>query len=256
VHDLTFTHIGGPTLLVESAGVRILTDPTFDPPGEYPLPGRTLVKRVAPAIPIKALPPIDIVLLSHDHHKDNLDEAGRALLPHAGIVVTTRSGAQRLGGNAVGLEPFQRHAIDVRGHKIEVVATPARHGPPGSEPIVGDVIGFLVSIDSQPLLYISGDTVLYEGLDDIKNYGTPVVGILHMGRASTRGMLLTMGAAEAASLARELRLKHVVPVHYEGWAHFTEPVDDAKAAFSESAFDGEVHWLTHGKRESISYAPE
>ena len=39
---------------------------------------------------------MDVVLLSHDHHADNLDDPGRALLPDVPTVVTTRSGARRL----------------------------------------------------------------------------------------------------------------------------------------------------------------
>lgn len=31
--DTKITHIGGPTTLIEVGGWRILTDPTFDPPG-------------------------------------------------------------------------------------------------------------------------------------------------------------------------------------------------------------------------------
>jgi hypothetical protein len=46
------------------------------------------------------------VLLSHDHHADNLDDDGRALLPSAGAVVTTDSGARRLGDHARGLAPW------------------------------------------------------------------------------------------------------------------------------------------------------
>jgi L-ascorbate metabolism protein UlaG (beta-lactamase superfamily) len=33
--EVRLTHIGGPTVLVEVAGWRILTDPTFDPPGRH-----------------------------------------------------------------------------------------------------------------------------------------------------------------------------------------------------------------------------
>jgi L-ascorbate metabolism protein UlaG (beta-lactamase superfamily) len=50
------------------------------------------------------LGPVDAVLLSHDHYGDNLDTAGRALLPGAGVVFPTAAGAQPLGGNARGLQ--------------------------------------------------------------------------------------------------------------------------------------------------------
>ena len=101
------THIGGPTALIELGGWTLLTDPTFDPPGgHYNFGCGTASDKVAgPAIAAADLPPIDAVLLSHDHHEDNLDPAGRALLPGAGVVVTTASGAKRLGGNAAGCAP-------------------------------------------------------------------------------------------------------------------------------------------------------
>jgi L-ascorbate metabolism protein UlaG (beta-lactamase superfamily) len=59
-----------------------------------------------PAIAAADLPPIDAVLLTHEHHGDNLDAAGRALLPSTGVVVTTVSGANRLGNGARGLSPW------------------------------------------------------------------------------------------------------------------------------------------------------
>ena len=78
------THIGGPTVLIEVGGWRLLTDPTFDPPGRQ-LPVRlgdvVAQARRARRSPPADLGPIDAVLLTHDHHDDNLDAAGRALLP-------------------------------------------------------------------------------------------------------------------------------------------------------------------------------
>ena len=83
---VTITHIGGPTALVEFAGWRILTDPTFDPAGgKYKFGwGTGSTKTTGPAIDPADLGPIDAVLLTHDHHEDNLDAAGRAFLPQAG----------------------------------------------------------------------------------------------------------------------------------------------------------------------------
>ena len=85
----------GPTALIEYGGLRLLTDPTFDPPGEHPRPGTPVVLRklAGPAVPAEELEPVDAVLLSHDHHADNLDPAGRALLPRVGRVLTTGAGA-------------------------------------------------------------------------------------------------------------------------------------------------------------------
>src|SRR4051794_17405069 len=102
------THIGGPTMLIEVGGWRVLTDPTFDPPGRrYSFGWGTASTKVAgPAIAVAELPPVDAVLLSHDHHADNLDDAGRALLPGIGTVVTTAVGARRLGNGARGLRPW------------------------------------------------------------------------------------------------------------------------------------------------------
>ena len=59
----------------------------------------------------------------------------------AGTVVTTTSGAKRLGGNSRGLEPWATARLDAPDRPtLEVTATPCRHGPPLSHAIVGDVI--------------------------------------------------------------------------------------------------------------------
>lgn len=105
---MRLTHVGGPTLLLEVAGWRVLTDPTFDPPGRrYRFGWGTGSRKVTgPALQPAALLPVDAVLLTHDHHADNLDDAGRAFLPSVPVVVTTASGGRRLG--ARGLVPGRR----------------------------------------------------------------------------------------------------------------------------------------------------
>jgi L-ascorbate metabolism protein UlaG (beta-lactamase superfamily) len=73
---LNVTLIGGPTVLIEAAGFRLVTDPTFDAPGEYQLSYVTLTKTSGPALPADAIDAVDAVLLSHDQHSDNLDRSG------------------------------------------------------------------------------------------------------------------------------------------------------------------------------------
>ena len=131
------THVGGPTTLIEVAGWRLLTDPTFDAPGRtYSFGwGSRSTKLAGPAVAAADIGPIDAVLLTHDHHGDNLDAAGRALLPSAGVVVTTVAGAKRLGGGARGLEAWATTRLERTGSPaIDVTATPCRHGPPLQPP--------------------------------------------------------------------------------------------------------------------------
>ena len=131
--------LGGPTTLIEYGGLRFLTDPTFDPPGEYPLGGGRSLTKTAPCAADPAdLGPLDAVLLSHDQHPDNLDTSGRALLAEVPLVLTTRSAAARLGGAARALAPWD--AVDLPradGGTVTVTATPARHGPEGCGPVTG-----------------------------------------------------------------------------------------------------------------------
>jgi hypothetical protein len=54
------------------------------------------------------------------------------------------------------------------GTAVNVAATPARHGPIGIEPISGEVTGFVLTLVSSATdvtrIYISGDTVWFEGV--------------------------------------------------------------------------------------------
>ena len=245
---MRITHVGGPTALIELDGWRLLTDPTFDVPGRrYAFGWGTSSRKLAgPAIPAAELGRIDAVLLSHDHHADNLDDAGRALLPAAGAVVTTAPGAERLGGNARGLTPWQSTRLEAPGRPpLEITATPCRHGPPLSRPLTGDAIGFAVHGGA---LWISGDTVLYRGVRDVARRLTVDVALLHLGGVRfpvTGPARYTMTARDAVELCRSLRPCIAIPVHYEGWAHFRE--DRATAERELAAAPQEVRWLPIGE---------
>ena len=228
------THVGGPTVLIELGGWRLLTDPTFDPAGgSYRFGWGTGSQKLAgPALAASELGPLDAVLLSHDHHQDNLDPAGRALLPAAGTVVTTASGAKRLRGElgaAVrGLAPWETTTLSAPGKPdIEIVATPCRHGPPLSHPIVGDVIGFGLRPEGEErqAVWISGDTVIYDEVRAAAGRLEVDVALLHLGgvRFPISGPLrYTMNAAEAIELSGELEPRLAVAIHYEGWKHFRQ----------------------------------
>jgi L-ascorbate metabolism protein UlaG (beta-lactamase superfamily) len=252
------THIGGPTALIEVGGWRLLTDPTFDAPGrKYSFGwGTSSHKLAGPAVMPQDVLPIDAVLLSHDHHDDNLDDAGRALLPQAETVVTTRSGARRLGGNARGLDPWQITLLEAPGRPaIEITATPCRHGPPLSHPLVGDVIGFALRCNDR-VLWISGDTVLYDGVRQVAERMRVDTAVLHLGGVRfpiTGPLRYTMTARDAIELCGTVRPRLAIPIHYEGWGHFREGRDAIERELASAPEDirRRFLWLTPGRPETL-----
>ena len=249
--DLTITYVGGPTALIEVGNFHILTDPTFDPAGtEYDLGVYRLRKTVGPAILPGSLPPIDVVLLSHDHHLDNLDHKGRAFLKNIGKVLTTPPGAARLGKGAQGMD--QRQSVEMpacEGLALQVTATPARHGPAHHDR--GPVTGFVLSWGSSPgdSIYISGDTVWYEGVAEVARRFSIKTAILFMGAARVPAVEqshLTMTAEEGVLAARAFSEATILPLHFEGWAHFSETREDIQRAFVVARLEHRLCWRALG----------
>jgi L-ascorbate metabolism protein UlaG (beta-lactamase superfamily) len=253
---LRITYIGGPTALLELGGLRLLTDPTFDPAGgEYTTGPVTLRKTAGPAVAAESFS-FDVVLLSHDHHADNLDHLGRASLARAQKVLTTHAGAERLGGNAVGLAPWE--SLDVPTHDgpvLRVIGTPARHGPEGGDR--GPVTGFLLQSADAPdsAVYVSGDTVWYDGVNEIHEH--EIHQHAHVDRAALfMGAArlpevgpehLTMSAADGIAFARAFPDAAIIPPHFEGWRHFSESRPEITSAFAEAGLENRLHWLAPGR---------
>ena len=120
---------------------------------------------------------------------------------------------------------------------LDVTATPARHGPPLSRPIVGDVVGFAVRRAGQDevLLWITGDTVLYGRLRGPRQEMSVDVALVHVGGVRfpiTGPVRYTMTGRQAVELIGLVRPRVAVPVHYEGWSHFKDGrarIEDALA---------------------------
>jgi L-ascorbate metabolism protein UlaG (beta-lactamase superfamily) len=228
---MTLTYIGGPTALLEYAGLRILLDPTFDPPGDYESDGESLTKTAGPGVAIDGLGRIDLVLLSHHEHEDNLDTSGRALLRRIPLTLSTTKAGADLGRPVIGMDCWETHQVG----EVTVTAAPALHGPPGIEPVVGPVIGFVLEADGEPTVYVSGDNASLELVRHIgERFPDIEVAVLFAGAARVPAIdaALTLTSAEAVEAARILGVRRVVGLHTEDWAHFSETRQQLEAAFA------------------------
>jgi L-ascorbate metabolism protein UlaG (beta-lactamase superfamily) len=249
---LAATLTGGPTAVLELGGVRLLVDPTFDPPGDYPLGGgRSLTKTAPAALTAADVGPVDAVLLSHDQHPDNLDTAGRAVLADAPLVLTTALGAERLGGTARALAAGETVPVGA----LQVTGARAEHGPPGAERLTGPVTGFVLHGAGLPTVYVSGDNASLDCVDEVAAaFGQVDVAVLFAGAARTAlfdGAPLTLTADDVVAAVRRLDAGRVVVVHVDSWAHFSESRDDVRAALTAAGLADRLVECPPGVRTEV-----
>jgi L-ascorbate metabolism protein UlaG (beta-lactamase superfamily) len=96
-------------------------------------------------------------------------------------------------------------------------------------------------------LYISGDTLLFDQLDDIKKrYAYIDQALLHLGGTRVLGLLVTMDARQGVGLLKMLKPKVAVPIHYNDYTVFKSPLADFQHEVRAAALETEVRYLHHG----------
>jgi len=252
--ECAITVLGGPTAVIDMGGLRIVSDPTFDEPG----PHGYLSKTAGPAVGEDAVGPVDLVLLSHDVHPDNLDDRGRAFALAAPLVLTGPRSAERLGTPAVGLPEWACHLVPRRdgGGFLMVTAVPAVHGPEDAERdadgnVNCEVTGFVLAGQGLPTVYLSGDNASVRTVAEISRKEPDIDAVLlHAGAARVParfdGRPLTLDSRSAAAAAAVLGAGLVVPAHYDGWAHFSEGRDEIERAFREAGLSSRLALAPHG----------
>ena len=228
---ISITHIDTACILLVINGYKILTDPTLDQAGRIYHHGFGSFSRKTgnPASQNMDLHNIGLVLLSHHQHKDNFDDKGRELALSAPLILTTKKASHELK-NAIGLGDWESHVIKTdKISNLTITATPAQHHPwwlPGF--FSGKVIGFVIEFDGQKngVIYISGDTVYFKGIQEIGSRYKIDLGIFHTGSAQFRYLTgfgqYTMDGKGLLKAAKALAPRWIIPIHNKGWTHFKE----------------------------------
>jgi L-ascorbate metabolism protein UlaG (beta-lactamase superfamily) len=121
------------------------------------------------------------------------------------------------------------------------------------------VIGFALAWDGQQhgVLWITGDTVLYDGVRRVADRLQVGTAVLHLGGVRfgvTGPVRYSMTAQEAIALCRLVRPRTILPVHYEGWTHFRQGRDGIERAFATAPEDirRSVRWLPIGEATTVA----
>ena len=253
----TLEFVGTATCLLRLGPFTLLTDPNFLHRGQRAYLGKGLWSRrlTEPSLQPAALPPLDLVVLSH-LHGDHFDRIARRELDREVPILSTQEASRRLGKwgfrAAEGLDTWETWETTTEGSRLRITAAPGVHGPGPVKHLLPPVMGTVLELESPGAptfrMYISGDTLLRPWLRDVVDRTGPLdTAVLHLGGTKVLGLLVTMDGAQGAELARMLDPGVTVPIHYDDYGVFKSPLEDFTAACSAGGVPSQVRLVGRGE---------
>ena len=113
------------------------------------------------------------------------------------------------------------------------------------------------NIQEHGRLWISGDTVLYDGVREVAERVPVDTAPLHLGGVQfpvTGPVRYTMTARDAVELCRLVRPRTAIPIHYEGWKHFRQGRAAVEREFAAAPEDVRrcIRWLPMGAAVALA----
>jgi len=246
----TVTWVGHATLLIQLDGVNILTDPHWSKrasPVSFAGPKRV----AAPGLKFEDLPPIHVVLISHDHY-DHLDEPtvkrlARLYNPRFVVPLGIKAWlADRGITNAVELDWGQ--SIAFKG--LTIVCTPAQHGSGRTLVDQGRRLWSSWAVLGSQRLYFAGDTGYYKHFKEIGDELGPFdLAALPIGSYTPRETAhpVHISPEEALQASTDLRAARFIGIHWGTFMLAREPYDEPPARITAEVarrkLDPEVVWI-------------
>ncbi|HXS98035.1 MAG TPA: MBL fold metallo-hydrolase [Candidatus Limnocylindrales bacterium] len=254
--------IGTATTLIRFGGMTILTDPNFLHRMEQVHIGYGMhsTRLTEPSMSFDDLPYIDFVILSH-MHEDHFDKRVQERLDRNVPILTTESAARSLReigfARATGLSTWDRVTVTKGDTSLTITSMPARHGPLlVSALAMPSVMGSMLEFRNRAgeyRLYISGDTLVYNDIEEIPHrYPDIDLALLHLGGTRVLGILVTMDAAQGIRMMEIVHPKRAIPIHYDDYDVFKDSLENFKRAVVEAGLQQKVRYLDRGDRYEFS----
>jgi L-ascorbate metabolism protein UlaG (beta-lactamase superfamily) len=242
---MNIQQIRNATLVVDYAGKKFLIDPFLAEKGAYPPFPNSL--RQDQNNPLVSLPvsiddlinDVDAVIVTH-LHLDHYDEAAKEALPkNIKMFVQNEEDA-----NVVKNDGFQNVEVlqeDTVFEDINLIKTKGEHGRGEILKLAGLVCGVIFKHDTEKTLYVAGDTVWYEGVQEAIDTHTPEVIVVNAGdNQFLEGGSLVMGKDDVYEVYKAAPAAKIITSHMEAVNHWTLSREELKRFLIEKGISANV----------------
>ena len=259
--ELAITWIGHSTFLIQVAGLAILTDPIF---GHLPLFKRLL----PPGLEMAQLPPIDYVVISHNHH-DHMHASSLQFLksnPHTQFLVPQgnkkwfdkRGFAQVSEYRWWDRDVFTRHGTAINFSFLPALHWSQRGIFDYNKTLWGS---WMIGINGKQI-YFAGDTAYSSHFSAIaQEFSDITCALMPIGPCEPKKWMSQshMNAEEAGQAFLELRAQHFIPMHWGTYSFGTDyhqaPYDRLLAWWKAQNLTSNLITLKMGQRCTIEDIP-
>lgn len=240
---------------IDYSGVRFLIDPYLAEKESQPgFPGTVNNElrnpRVALPVPVDTLFNVDVVTVTHTH-EDHWDEAAKNLLPKTlPIFAQNDSDRDLISGARFTDVRVLDQSTSFNG--VSLIKTPGQHGSDADYEKIGEILGHVCGVvfkhPNEKTLYLAGDTIWNQYVEDnLKTY-TPDVVIVNSGdaRALVTGPII-MDKQDVMRVCRAAPKAKVVTSHMEAINHCTLSRAELRAFLKENGLIEQVHVSEDGQ---------
>ncbi|GJE89087.1 metallo-hydrolase/oxidoreductase [Phanerochaete sordida] len=258
--------VGNATCIIEFNGIRFMTDPNFLHQGDHVhlAPGVTAQRIKDPAFDYKNCPAVDFILLSH-LHEDHFDNLVAEHICKSLPIISTPHGCTELkerGHTArFPLETWESVRILKGDAELTITSMPGKHTLGEIHPAhaalhhIPPVMGSLVTFkrgggEKDYNLYISGDTLYYDELQEIhEKYPHINLALVHLGGTTVPviRVMVTMDAVQGIKLICALQPEQVIPIHIDDYDAFESPLSDFVKEVEKAGWSDRVIYLNRGE---------
>lgn len=244
------------TIVVEYGGKKILIDPMLANKGAYPpFPNSPRQEENNPLVGLPTsidsiMNDIDAVIVTHLHY-DHWDEAAKKALPKD-IKLFAQNDADATEIQNAGFKNVEVLQEDTVFEGIQLIKTKGEHGRGEILKVAGQVCGVVFKHFNEKTLYVAGDTVWYDAVQEIIHSHKPEIIVVNAGdNQFFEGGSLVMGKEDVFEVYNAAPNAKIIAVHMEAVNHWSLSREELKNFTNEKGIASNVLIPTDGKSYSF-----